>query len=144
MYYDFSDNGPNNKEMATLILIVFVLLVAVFSAGYMLGISSAGSDVHDNGSGAAGVGEQIEQAGTDIQHAAEGIKEAAGTADKIGSGIKDAKDTAGYIQSTADTSAELISECQSIIDGIRARGAQDAPKYNRHLLVMASRCLLYL
>ena len=128
MYDDFFDIRPNNKEMAALILIVFIILVAVFSAGYMLGISSAGPDVHDNGGGTAGAGQQIEQAGADIQHAADGIKAAERTADQIGSGIKDAKVTAGYIQSTANTSAELISECQSIIGQVRARGAQDAPK----------------
>ena len=122
MYDDLFDFRPNNKEMAALILIVFIILVAVFSAGYMLGISSAGPDVHDNGGGAAGAGQQIEQAGADIGHAAEGIKEAAGTADKIGAGITDAKGTAQYIHSTANTSAELVAECQSIIDGIRARG----------------------
>ena len=125
--YDFSDIGPNNKEMAALIIGVLIFLVATFGLGYLLGCERT-NDIYSNGSGSAGVGEQIEQAGTDIQHAADGIKEAAGTADKIGSGIKDAKDTAGYIQSTADTSAELVEECQSIIDGIRARGQASAYK----------------
>ena len=125
MYNDLFDIGPDNKEMAIAILIVFALLVAVFGCGYMLGISSAGPDVHDNGSGAAGDGQQIEQAGADIQHAAEGISQAAGTADQIGSTIKDAKDTAGYIHSTAADSAGIVAECQSILEGIRRRGATD-------------------
>ena len=125
MYNDLFDIGPDNKEMAIAILIVFALLVAVFGCGYMLGISSAGPDVHDNGGGAAGAGQQIEQAGADIGHAAEGIKEAAGTADKIGAGITDAKGTAQYIHSTAADSAGLVAECQSIIERVRARGAQD-------------------
>lgn len=129
MYNDLFDIGPDNKEMAIAILIVFALLVAVFGCGYMLGISSAGPDVHDHGAGDAGAGQQIEQAGTDIQHAADGIKEAAGTADKIGAGIKDAAGTAQYIHSTAADSAGIISECQSILDGIRRRGAQDAPTH---------------
>ena len=122
---DFSELDITGKEVAVAVLIVFIILVAVFSAGYMLGISNAGPDVHDNGSGTAGAGQQIEQAGADIGHAADGIKEAAGTADKIGAGIKDAKDTAGYIQSTADNSAAIISECQSILKGIRSRGKTD-------------------
>ena len=128
MYNDLFDIGPDNKEMAALILIVFIILVAVFSAGYMLGISSAGPDVHDNGGGAAGAGQQIQQAGADIGHAADGIQEAERTADKIGSGIADAKGTAQYIHSTAADSAGIVSECQSIIARVRARGAQDAPK----------------
>lgn len=121
MYDDFFDLKPNSKEMALGIIVVFILLVVIFCAGYLLGVERT-KDVYSNGSGAAGVGEQIEQAGTDIQHAADGIKEAAGTADHIGAGIADAKDSAGYIQHTADTSTEIISECQSIIDAIRARG----------------------
>jgi methyl-accepting chemotaxis protein len=122
MWDDIFDIRPTNKEMAALILSMFVFLVAAFSLGYMLGVERTRENLHDNGNGAAGVGEQIGQAGTDIQHAADGIKEAAGTADKIGAGIETAKESAQYIHSTADTSAELISECQSIIAGIRARG----------------------
>lgn len=141
--YDFSDIGPNNKEMAALIIGVLIILVVVFSAGYMLGVERT-KDIYSNGSGTAGVGEQIEQAGTDIQHAADGIKEAAGTADKIGAGIESAKESAKYIHSTANTSGELISECQSIIEGTRARGQAAAIKYNRHLPATTSRCLLYL
>ena len=125
--YDLSELEITGKDVAVSVLIAVVFLVVAFSLGYLLGCERT-KDIYSNGSGAEGVGEQIEQAGTDIQHAADGIKEAAGTADKIGSGIKDAKDTAGYIQSTADTSAELVSECQSIIAGIRARGQAAAPK----------------
>lgn len=112
------DLQPTNKEIAVLIIVVFVFLLVIGGAGYMLGLRN----VHDDGGGNAGAGQQIEQAGTDIQHAADGIKEAAGTADKIGSTIKNAKDTAGYIHSTAADSATIISECQSILKGIRSRG----------------------
>lgn len=118
---DIFELKPTGKEMAILILAVFILMVVGGSIGYMLGIRQ----VHDNGSGNAGAGQQIEQAGTDIQHAADGIKEAAGTADQIGSTIKDAKDTAGYIHITAADSAGIISECQSILKGIRSRGKKD-------------------
>lgn len=125
MYNDLFDIGPDNKEMAIAILIVFALLVAVFGCGYMLGLRNAGPDVHDNGGGAAGAGQQIEQAGADIQHAAEGISQAAGTADAVSGTIKDAAGTAQYIHSTAADSAGIISECQSILEGIRRRGATD-------------------
>lgn len=127
MWDDFFEIRPTNKEMAALILGVFVFLVVAFGLGYLLGVERT-KDVYSNGNGAAGVGQQIEQAGTDIQHAKEGIKEAAGTADKIGAGIESAKESAQYIHSTAGTSTELISECQSIINGIRARGQAAAPK----------------
>ena len=125
--HDFSDVGPNRKEMAALIIGVLVFLVVTFGLGYLLGVKRT-KDVYSDGTGTAGVGEQIEQAGTDIQHAADGIKEAAGTADKLGSEITDAKGTAQYIHSTAADSAGIIAECQSIIAGIRARGQAAAPK----------------
>lgn len=125
MYDDLFDIKLTNKEILTGVLVVLIILVVTFSAGYMLGISSAGPDVHDNGSGTAGVGQQIEQAGTDIQHAKEGIKEAAGTADAVSGTIKDAAGTAQYIHSTAADSAGIISECQSILEGICRRGATD-------------------
>ena len=130
MYDDFFDIGPNRKEMAVCIIVVLIFMVVIFGLGYMFGCcSSAGTEnVHDNGTGTAGVGQQIDQAGADIQHAADGINKAKDTADKLGAGIKDAKDTAGYIQSTAADSAGIIAECQSIIGQVRARGAQDAPK----------------
>ena len=124
MYNDLFDFRPNNKEMAALILVVLIILVVTFSAGYLLGVERT-QDVYGNGSGAAGVGKQIGQAGADIQHAEAGISQAAGTADKIGSGIADAKESAGYIHSTAADSAGIVSECQSILEGIRRRGAQD-------------------
>ena len=122
--YDLSELEIKGKDIAIAVLVCVVILVVCFLAGYLLGIRN----VHDNGSGAAGVGEQIEQAGTDIQHAADGIKAAAGHADKVGSGIETAKESAQYIHSTADTSAELVAECQSIIAGIRARGQAAASK----------------
>lgn len=125
MYNDLFDIGPDNKEMAIAILIVFAVLVVTFGAGYLFGISSAGPDAHDNGGGDAGAGQQIEQAGADIQHAEEGISQAAGTAGAVSGTIKDAAGTAQYIHSTAADSAGIISECQSILDGIRRRGAQD-------------------
>ncbi|MBR4908797.1 MAG: hypothetical protein IKZ43_07290 [Acidaminococcaceae bacterium] len=123
--YDLSDIGPTTKEMAAIIIAVFIVLVLIFGAGYLLGINSAREDLYDNGNGAAGVGNQITEAGTNIQHAKDGIEAAAGTVDRIGAGISQAKESTGYIQHTADSSAELIAECQSIIRQIRQRGKTD-------------------
>lgn len=123
--YDNFDFRPTNKETAVAILIVFAVLLAVFCAGYCIGIRNAGNagkDVPDNGNGTATVGSQLTEAETAVNNAKNGIEAAAGTADHIGAGIADAKESAGYIQHTADTSAEIIADCQSIIDAIRARG----------------------
>ena len=121
---DLFDLRPTNKEVAFGILGVFVLLVAVFCAGYLLGIERAG-DVHNNGSGTAGVGNQIGQAESAIGNAAAGIGAAQGHAGNVQAGIDSAAESANYIHSTATTSAGIIGECQQIIEGIRARGKTD-------------------
>ena len=123
--YDVSELRPNGKEIAIAIIVVTVLLVVIFCAGYMLGLRNAGNagkDVLDKGNGTAALGSQLTETETAVNNAKNGIEAAAGTADHIGAGIADAKESAGYIQHTADTSAEIIADCQSIIDAIRARG----------------------
>ena len=122
--YDVRLFRPPNKETATLVIVAVVLLVVVFFAGYLLGLRH----VSDHGGGADTVGNQLAETGTAIQHAKDGIDTAAGTADKVGAGIGAAKESAGYLQHTADTSAELIADCQRIIRQVRARGKEKAPQ----------------
>lgn len=124
--YDISELEPTRKEMAVLIIVVFIFMVVVFGTGYMCGLRSAdgtdGKDISDNGNGTAAVGNQLTEIETAVNNAKNGIVEAEGTADHIGAGIADAKESAIYIQHTADTSAEIIADCKSIIDAVRARG----------------------
>ena len=107
--------GKTDHVVAVVALVVFVV---GFVSGYMLGLRN----VSDHGGGADTVGNQLAETGTAIQHAKDGIDQAAGTADKVGAGIGAAKESAGYLQHTADTSAELIADCQRIIRQVRARG----------------------
>lgn len=125
--YDGFELEPTTKEVAIGVLIVLAVLVGIFCTGYMYGIRNAGTgtggeNLHDNGNGTAAVGSQLTETETAVNNAKNGIEAAAGTADHIGAGIADAKESAGYIQHTADTSAEIIADCQSIIDAVRARG----------------------
>ncbi len=122
--YDVSGFRPNNEKTATLILVVFACMVAAGFAGYLLGLRN----VSDHAGGADAVGNQLAETGTAVQHAKDGIDQAAGTADKVGAGIGAAKESAGYLQHTADTSAELIADCQRIIRQVRARGKEKAPQ----------------
>ena len=117
--YDISELEIKGKDMAVAVLIVVILLVVIFCAGYRLGLRA---NVPDHGDGVGNIGEQLAETGTAIQHAKDGIDQAAGTADQIGAGIGAAKESAGYLQHTADTSAELIADCQRIIRQVRARG----------------------
>ena len=117
--YDYVRRLWQNREKITsIIIIVTFLLVAGIWFHYCLRVRN----VSDIGGGADAVGNQLTEAGTAIQHAKDGIESAQGTADQIGAGIGSAKESADYLQHTADTSAELIRQCQQIIAGIRARG----------------------
>ena len=121
MYYDFSELDITTKEMAIAVLVVLAFLVGIFCAGYSVG-SRHGKDVPGDGNGIEPAANQIEQAGTNISNATAGIEAAAGHADKVGAGISNAKESAAYIEGTANTSAELIRQCQQIISNIRSRG----------------------
>ena len=118
---DISELDITGKEMAVLVLVVFVFMVVVFSAGYMLGIRN----VHDNGSGTQPITNELGQAGTAIENAGAGIEAAAGHAGNVQAGIDNATEQAGYIYGTAKTSTELIGQCKSIISEIRRRGKAD-------------------
>ena len=122
--YDFSELEITRKEMAVLVLVVFVFMVVIFSIGYMCGLRN----VYGNGSGTESVGSQIGQAESNISNATSGIETAHGHADQVASGIESAKESANYIQGTANTSAGIISECQQILAGIRSRGKTETIK----------------
>ena len=119
--YDVRLFRPPNKETATLVIVAVVLLVAVFIAGYMLGLRS-GTNVSDHGGGADTVGNQLAETGTAVQHAKDGIDAAQGTAGAVAGTVADAQGTAEYISGTVNDSAELIRQCQQIVARVRARG----------------------
>ena len=118
---DFSELDITGKEMAVLVLVVFVFMVVVFSAGYCAGRWN----VHDNGAGTQPIGQQLEQAGTNISNATSGIGQAENHAGNIEAGIGNAQESADYLQGTVGTSAELIANSKSIIEAIRRRGKAD-------------------
>lgn len=128
MYNDFSDLELTNKEMAVLILAVFVFMVVVFSAGYCVGLRNAGSDVHDNGNAVENIRTEVESAGSGIKAAESGIDGAAAAAGRIEERIDNAAERAEYVKTTAAEGQRIIAECQSIIDAVRARGQAGTPK----------------
>ena len=126
--YDFSELRPTNKEIAAAILIVFAVLVAVFSIGYMLGIRNAGAGVHDNGNG-------IEPIRNELGTAAEHQREITSGLEGAVAGSHAAAERAGRIEEAAVRSeaavgeaGRLIDECQQIIGTVRNRGKTGAVK----------------
>ena len=126
--YDVQDLRPTNKEMAVLVLVVFVFMVVVFGTGYMLGLHNAGKDVPDNGDPAAGVRTEIDAAGSGISTAKSRIDNAAAAADRVEARISDAQERAEYIKGTADEGRRIIAECQSILRAVRSGGKEKAPQ----------------
>ena len=126
--YDVRLFRPPNKETAALILISVIVLVAIFCAGYMLGLRNAGTDVSDNGNAAQYVREEIKSAGSNIGTAKSGIDNAAAAAGRIEDRIADAQERADYLKGTADEGRRIIAECQSILREVRRRGKEKAPQ----------------
>ena len=126
--YDVQDLRPTNKEMAVLVLVVFVFMVVVFGTGYMLGLHNAGKDIPDNGDPAAGVRTEIDAAGSGISTAKSRIDNAAAAADRVEARISDAQERAEYLKGTADEGRRIIAECQSILRAVRSGGKEKAPQ----------------
>ena len=123
--YDVSELRPTNKEIAVGILIVTLVLVVVFSAGYLLGLTNAGTGVSDNGDAAQHVRTELESAGSDISAAGSGIDNAAAAAGRVEKRISDAQERVSYIQGTTAESKRIVEECQSILREVRSRGETD-------------------
>lgn len=126
--YDVSGFRPQNEKTATLILIVFALLVVTGSVCYMLGLRNAGKDISDNGNTVASVRDEIKSAGSNIGAAKSGIDNAAAAAGRIEERIADAQERADYIKGTTDEGRRIIAECQSILREVRSRGEADQIK----------------
>ena len=117
--YELFNLKPANKEVAFGVLCVFVFLVVAFCFGYMLGVTHARENVHDNGNTTAGVGNEIESAGSNIGAAKSGIDHAAAAAGRIEERIGDASERAEYLKGTANEGRRIVAECQSIISEVR-------------------------
>jgi hypothetical protein len=127
MWDDIFDIRPTNKEMAALILGVFVFLVAAFSLGYMLGVERTRENVHDNGNGINHVGEQLGQAVSNQQQITDGIKDAEHTSSGIEKTSTAIAESAGHIEAGVGEAAGLIDSSQQILGRIRNRGQANPP-----------------
>ena len=128
MHDDLYNLRPTNKEVALGIIVVFILLVVIFCAGYLFGLHNAGKDVPDNGNPAAGVRNEIDTAGSSVSTAKSRIDNAAAAADRVEARISDAQERAEYVKGTADEGRRIIAECQSILREVRRRGEADPAK----------------
>ena len=121
--FDVQEYRPGDEKTAIALLVIVVLMVAFFCAGYLFGIRN----VHDNGNGVEPISNELGQVGADIGNATAGIGQAENHAGNIEAGIGNAQESAEYLQGTVSTSAELINQCQQIIARIRQRGKTNTP-----------------
>ena len=128
MHDDLFNLRPTNKEMATLILGVFVFFVVAFGLGYLLGVERTRENVHDNGDPATGVRTEIDAAGSSVSTAVSRIDNAAAAADRVEARIGDAQERAEYLKGTADEGRRIIAECQSILRAVCSGGKEKAPQ----------------
>ena len=136
--YELFDLRPNNKETAVAILIGVIVLVAVFCAGYMLGLRNAGSGKADGGGGDSGarqVGQHLQSAVTtqrEITERVDGLQngagQVAGSIEKGAAGVENAAAANSRAEVLVRESGELITEGQRILQGIRIRAKKDQAK----------------
>ena len=120
--YDVSGFRPQNEKTATLILIVFALLVAIFCAGYLFGLRNAGTDVSDNGKRIDDIREQL---GTAVQHQQQITSGLAGAVERSDAAAARAgriEERAGAAAQSVTDAGVLIDECQQIVGRVRNRG----------------------
>lgn len=120
--YDISELKPNGKETAVGILVCVAVLVAIFCAGYGLGLRNAGTGVPDHGDGVGHVGEQLGTAAVNQRELTEGIGNAETGAARVEAGIQHVSESVAITEAAVGDAAGLIDECQQILGRVRNRG----------------------
>ena len=130
--YDF-DFELSNKEVALMVIAVFVFMVVVFSAGYFVGLHSGSTDGDGGSGGAEQVGQHIQSAVTSQREITERIDGLQNSSDKISgrieagaAGIEAAAAANSNAESLVRESGELIAEGQRILQTIRRRAKKDS------------------
>jgi len=130
--YDF-DFELSNKEVALMVIAVFVFMVVVFSAGYFVGLRSRTSNNDGGSGGAEPVGQHIQSAVTGQREITERIDGLQNSSDKISgrieagaAGIEAAAAANSNAESLVRESGELIAEGQRILQTIRRRAKKDS------------------
>ena len=120
--YDVSELRPNGKEIAIAIIVVTVLLVVIFCAGYMLGLRNAGNDVSDNGKRIEDVRNELSTATERQREITSGLESAVQRSDSIEERSNRIEERAVRSEATVRDAGVLIDECQQIIGRVRNRG----------------------
>lgn len=124
--YDLPELEVKGKDVAIAVLIVVVFLVAVFLAGYCIGVERT-EDLYNNGTGTGDVGEQLGEAVCHQQQITSGIQDAEHTSSGIAETSAAITESAKHIEAGVGEAAGLIDSSQQILGRIRNRGQANPP-----------------
>ena len=124
--YDISGFRPQNKETAFAIRLAVILLVAVFCAGYCIGLRNAGrsdaGSVPDHGTGIDHVREQYQHIEIHQREITDGIGSSEKGAARIEGGIQHVAESVEQSAAAVGDAGRLINESQQILGRVRNRG----------------------
>ena len=130
--YHVSELRPQNKETAVAILIAVAVLVAVFCAGYMLGLrnagKTAGGDVPNNGTGIEPVRNELSNAAEYQRQIDSGLESAVGRSNAAEERAGRIEERAGAAAQSVTDAGRILDECQQIVGRVRNRGKTGAVK----------------
>ena len=102
------------KSQKTVVLCFCAVAILFVIAVVLSAMRLCGNDVHDNGNGADAIRNELSTAGAELKEQASTITDAIGETQEI-RGVTES------ILETERGDAELIGECQSILEAVRAR-----------------------
>ena len=114
-FFEKMMEGKNEMVKAPKTVIVcFCAVVALFVVAIVLSTCCVRQDVSDNGAGADAIRNELSTAGAELKEQASTITDAIGA-------TQEARGATESILATERGDAELIGECRSILEAIRAR-----------------------
>ena len=120
--YEIQEYRPGDEKTAIAFLVIVVLLVGFFCAGYLLGIRNAGADVSDNGKRIEDVRNELSTATERQREITSGLESAVQRSDSIEERSNRIEERAVRSESVVRDAGVLIDECQQIIGRVRNRG----------------------
>lgn len=99
-----------------------VIIACLFAVACCWYIFAGRNDVSDIGQRADKTRNELESAREEQRNQAATLDRAAEAADRSQSAVRDSQETADRIEDLERSDAEIIRDCQSIIEAVRARG----------------------
>lgn len=100
---------------------ICISVAALLAIGGWFCLAGRG-DVSDIGKRADGIRDELRRAGEEQRDQAAALDRAEGAADRSQSAVRDSEERADRVQELERSDAEIIRDCQSILETVRERG----------------------